>query len=91
MLFAKVEHPNAGYGFDVQACKDLNPDKYYEVDVVDMGQSHTTITLKDVKGWFNSVNFGFYKEVNGLKVSHDVYSDPEYNPYLSKNSMQAFD
>lgn len=91
MLYAKVEHPEAGYGHDVQACKDLNPEKYYEVDKVDMGQSHTTITLKNTIGWFNSVNFGFYKTVDGLKVSHDIYSDPEYNPYLSRIVMQKFD
>lgn len=57
---------------------DLEVGKDYEVERVDMGQSYTSITLKDRKGSYNSVIFEFYEDGKEL----DIYSDDRFNPYL---------
>ena len=93
MLFAKVTEPNAGYDHDKKAVADLNPDNYYPVRSVSMSQSSTSFTLKDGYGHYNSVNFTFYKSAgkDAGMVEHNIYSDPEYNPYLSRVVIQKFD
>ena len=78
-LFAKVEYLNAGWDSDKKDIKALDSAKMYEVDYVSMGQSYTSVYLKDVKGCFNSVNFEFYNK-DGEQVN--IFSMPEYNPYL---------
>lgn len=57
---------------------DLEVGKLYEVENIYMGQSHTTITLKDKKGAYNSVLFEFYE--NGKQI--DIYRDKRINPYI---------
>ena len=42
-----------------------------------MGQSNTSIYLKDIKGVFNSVQFDF--EEDGKLI--DICDSPKYNPY----------
>ena len=80
-LYARYVEPDAGYKFDIENCKKyLTLYERYLVDYVDMGQSFTTIGLaKFPNVAFNSVNFDFFDEFNN---PHDIYKDPEYNPYL---------
>ena len=82
VLFAKVTSPEAGYKSDSDKLKDLVFDKFYEVGYIDMGGSYTSVYLEGFKGEFNSVNFTFYKKCDGLYEEHDIFSDPNYNPYL---------
>ena len=44
-----------------------------------MGQSYTDIVLKGIKGAFNSIHFLFVDEDG---KPHDIFSDPNYNPYI---------
>ena len=78
-LYAKYTKPNAGYDFDKeQNQKYLTLNQRYEVSYVSMGQSHTTIKLKDFpKGVFNSISFEFYHDDEPI----DLVDFPEYNPY----------
>lgn len=79
MLFAKVEHPNAGYNCDKENVNKLDTLKLYEVEYVEMGQSYTSIYLLNIDCAFNSVNFEFYDEDSN---NVNIFSMPEYNPYL---------
>ena len=60
----------------------LKVGKDYEVRSISMGQSHTTVYLKDMpKGYnwgYNSIYFKFYED--GKKVN--IYKDKKFNPYL---------
>lgn len=80
MLYAKFMYPDNGREYDKKYVKEvgLKVGERYEVEDVDMGQSSTSIYLKDIKGSFNSVHFEF--EENGKPI--DIYDDPRYNPYL---------
>lgn len=80
-LYARYVEPDAGYKFDRENCQRyLTLYERYLVDYVDMGQSFTTIGLAEFpKVAFNSVNFDFFDEFNN---PHDIYKDPNYNPYL---------
>ena len=84
-IYAKVEHPDYGYDSDIEAVKNLDTSKFYEVIELEIGQSHTNFTLKDHNGSFNSVNFAFYDE---NKKPVDIFSMPEYNPYLNINGRK---
>jgi len=87
MLFARVTNPTAGYKGDQDAVALLIPDNYYPVRDVHMSQSSTGITLVDEGGYYNSVNFTFFKsEVGGGMVEHNIYADPHYNPYMRSPS-----
>lgn len=57
---------------------NLKVGEEYEVDCISMGQSHTTIKLKNDSSHYNSVIFKFYE--NGKEL--DIYSDKRFNPYL---------
>lgn len=78
MLYAKFDHPEAGWDRGEFCKKNLTIGNMYEVEYVSMGQSYTDIYLKGYKVPFNSVNFTFFK--NGEEW--DIYSDPNYNPYI---------
>lgn len=82
MLYAKLYSTTAGYGSDQRNAKLLDVDKIYPVTAVDMGQSYTWIKLDGFAQRFNSVNLKFFTKVGDEYVEHDIYSDPEYNPYL---------
>lgn len=60
----------------------LEVGKDYEVRSISMGQSHTTVYLKDrPKGYnwgYNSIYFKFYED--GKKVN--IYKNKKFNPYL---------
>lgn len=57
---------------------DLKVEEEYEINYISMGQSHTSILLKNKKGIYNSVIFKFYED--GKEI--DIYSDSRFNPYL---------
>lgn len=80
MLYAIFLNADNGYSYETKIAKErLTYGKKYEVKEVCMGQSYTDIILKDVHGAFNSVHFLFVDE-KGRSV--DIYSDPQYNPYI---------
>ena len=82
MLKAKYIHEDYGNDFSQKNCKEhLKLNCEYEVESVWMGQSSTTIGLKDFqKIPFNSVHFIFIED--GKEI--DIYEDPSYNLYLRK-------
>lgn len=59
---------------------DLEVGKLYEVEDIRMGQSHTSIYLKDKKLSYNSVIFEFYEDNKQI----DIYKDERFNPYMRK-------
>ena len=79
MLYAKFMYPDNGWDSDVEYAKkvSLKVGEKYEVEYLSMGQSNTSVYLKDVKGVFNSVQFDF--EEDGKLIS--IYDSPKYNPY----------
>jgi hypothetical protein len=83
-LYAKFVRPESGYDDDQKACRDANLvlNKAYEVRNVNMSPSITRITLENVKGVFNSVNFDFY-EIEKI----DLTMSPKYNPYLPQEEV----
>lgn len=81
-VYAKFVHPDYGYDRDQERAKELlKINEVYEVDNISMGQSSTSIYLKEVPGPFNSVHFDFYDK-DDMQI--DIYSMPEFNPYLRK-------
>ena len=78
-LLAKFTHPTAGY--TPEAEKPDSPlvlNQFYEVTAVNMGQSYTSIGLKDFPNKsFNSVSFDFYHDDEQIYLQ----DFPEYNPY----------
>lgn len=52
----------------------------YEVSRIEMGQSRTSVYLKDYVQSFNSILFEFYH--NDRKI--DIYRSPLFNPYMRK-------
>lgn len=56
----------------------LKISRMYEVECIDMGQSYTWITLKELAGSYNSILFEFYENDKSI----DIYSDKRFNPYL---------
>lgn len=57
---------------------DLEYGKEYEVGGIDMGQSYTSVYLKDMRNPYNSVIFEFYED--GMPL--DIYSDTRFNSYI---------
>ena len=57
---------------------DLEYGKMYEVEDIDMGQSYTSIYLKDMRNPYNSVIFKFYEDGKPL----NIYRDKRFNKYL---------
>lgn len=80
-LLAKFTHPTAGY--TPEAEKPDSPlvlNQFYEVATVSMGQSYTSIYLRDFPNrHFNSVSFDFYHDDAPICLR----DFPEYNPYYS--------
>lgn len=83
MLYARFEHPDAGWDHDRERVSSLNLEvgKRYLVEDVNMGQSYTGILLDGFCGYLNSVHFEF-EEDNYTPV--DIYKDPRYNNYLRR-------
>ena len=81
-IYAVYKYPNVGYPFDrelVAACNFKIGERYL-VDTISVGQSSTSVWLSGYVRCFNSVHFDFENE-DGESV--DVYSIPEFNPYLN--------
>lgn len=57
---------------------DLEVGKMYEVEEISMGQSYTSIDLKNRIRSYNSVIFEFYEGDKQI----DIYSDKRFNPYI---------
>lgn len=82
-LFAKFCNPENGYPGDKEwALKKLKLNNFYEVENIIMGQSHTTIYLKNIEGAFNSVSFDFYLDNQPI----NIYETPQFNWYLFEES-----
>ena len=80
-LIAIVTTLKAGYDIEKQEMNNLGikvGDRFTVTDI-DMGQSSTSIYLKEHSGHFNSVFFNF--EENGKELN--IYGDPRFNPYLN--------
>lgn len=82
MLYAIFAYPDNGFNYDREYAKKLGLEvgKKYEVKHLSMGQSYTSVYLKDIEGVFNSVQFDF--EEDGILI--DIYDDDRYNPYIEK-------
>lgn len=86
-LYAKYVNDNAGREDEREEVKELFIfHQFYPVEKIDMGQSHTNVTLKGFKGVFNSVffEFLFYDTQTGIWIPHDIFADPDYNPYIKR-------
>ena len=72
----------AKYIFDRNPYPDkecpLEDDQSYEVEFIDMGQYHTSISLNGFREHFNSVCFEFFE--NGKPLN--IYKDKRFNPYM---------
>lgn len=75
MITAKVIRKSQN---DAWLNHDLEYGKTYEVVDIDMGQSFTSIYLKDMKNPYNSVIFEFYEDGEPL----DIYRDARFNKYI---------
>lgn len=80
MLYAKFMYPNSGHEHDKEHARNVGliVGERYEVESISMGQSSTSVYLKDIKGYFNSVQFDF--EEDGKSI--DIFKSPTYNLYL---------
>jgi hypothetical protein len=79
MLYVRFLYSGKGYNGDGNDAIDngLRIGESYLVDNVNMGQSHTSVTIKG--RCYNSVLFEFEDE-NGKWLN--IFKMPEYNPYL---------
>lgn len=84
MDYARFDYPENGMSCDKETNKVLEVGKMYELESVDMGQSHTSIFLKGLRYSFNSVNFSFWTDNNGKLESFYLQEREEYNPYLRR-------
>lgn len=82
MITAKVIRKSQN---DAWLNHDLEYGKTYEVEDIDMGQSFTSIYLKDMRNArtgvlrsYNSVIFEFYEDGKSL----DIYRDTRFNSYI---------
>lgn len=75
MITAKVIRESQN---DIWLNHDLEYGKMYEVEGIDMGQSYTSIYLKDMRNSYNSVIFEFYEDDELL----DIYRDARFNKYI---------
>jgi hypothetical protein len=72
-------YPAYGYPSDKQyAEQNLKFIHEYEVDRIEMGQSHTSVYLKEFSRPFNSVLFDFYED--GTEIN--IFKDCRFNPYI---------
>jgi hypothetical protein len=74
-------YPDSGYQHHKDQIAELNLEleKRYLVEDVQMGQSYTGIKLDGCERYVNSVFFDF-EEDDFTPV--DIYSDPRYNNYM---------
>lgn len=91
-LYAKYENPENGTNYDKEKVKDVFVlNQFYKVDIVCMGQSHTSISFIGINGSFNSVMFGFYELIDDKFLKYDIFADADYNPYLKRTTYKFTD
>lgn len=80
MLYAKFIHANNGWIGDRERAKraGLKVGEKYEIEFVSVGRSYTSVYLKNIDGFFNSVLFDFEEE-DGTPVN--IYNEPKYSLY----------
>lgn len=61
MLYAIFMYPEYGYNSNIEDAKrvGLKVGEKYEVEDLSMGQSSTSVYLKGIKGYFNSVQLSY--------------------------------
>ena len=62
----------------VQSKEGLTEGTIYEVEDISMGQSYTSVYLKEHQRGYNSVYFEFYENDQQL----DIFKDKRFNPYI---------
>lgn len=79
-VYAIVEHLDRGYDGDKKQAEEagFKVGDRFTVKDVSMGQSHTTVYLREHDRGFNSVFFTFEEDGKPL----DIYSDHRFNPYI---------
>ena len=79
-VYAIVSELNCGYDHDKEMAKQagFQIGDRFTVSDISMGQSSTSIRLKELAGGFNSVFFRF--EEDGAPLN--IYSDHRFNPYI---------
>lgn len=79
-VHAVVKTLNGGYSMDKVQVDEagFKVGDRFEVRHISMGQSNTSIYLKDWERPFNSVFFDFEEDGEEL----DIYSDERFNPYI---------
>lgn len=82
-IYARCDHPDYGRESDILSANRLSKDKMYAVGDIFMGQSSTFVILAGIDDIFNSVNFEFFRKDGDEYIEHDIFSDPNLNPYLS--------
>lgn len=87
-LYAKFVNPNAGTDYDKEKVREaeLEVGRKYKVIRIEMGSWHTDVWLEGYARAFNSVHFDFYEG----DLPHDIYSDPNYNPYLHGDYIDSW-
>ena len=81
MVYAVFNYPDNGYDFDVEFSKKsgLKVGEKYEMVDAYVGQSHSSIRLNGIEGYFNSVQFDFENEYGEIV---DIYRSQKYSPYF---------
>lgn len=73
--------PEAGFPHHIEAGKSLELGKFYEVSIINMGQSYTSVKLADFPDLvFTSTQFKFFE--NGNEIN--IFRDPRFNPYMRR-------
>lgn len=82
MILVKVTNLKAGTKYDRESIqKYLEFGKFYTLNFVDMGRSHTDVFLNETgKQSFNSINLSFYEE-DGTPIN--IYNDKRFNPFMT--------
>ena len=79
-LYAKVVNLTGGYKNHQEFIrKNHKLNDVFKVTGIDMGSWHTDVFEGDK--CYNSVFFDFFLDAECTKP-HDIYEDPEFNPYL---------
>ena len=83
-LFAQVTKPENGYQFDEDRARalirDNSKEHLFEVTGINIGRSDSSVYLKDLPGYFNSVNFSFFIKVDDGRIK-------EYDILVNSNNL----
>lgn len=80
-ITAFFNNSKAGFPHHIENGKSLELGKYYEVSIINMGQSYTSVKLADFPDLvFTSTQFKFFEGDNEI----NIYRDPRFNPYMRR-------